>query len=106
MLNFVNPARGKWTEIIQRPHMNNSELKNIVSTILSDIKEKGDEAVKKYSLQFDGVEPNELKVTEYEIAEAISLVDDELKSAIQLAKENIEKFHTSQKEEIKKIETS
>ena len=106
METFINPERDKWTEIIQRPQIDNTELKNIVSTILNDVKKNGDEAVKKYSLQFDGVEQDELKVTGHEINEALSLVKEELKNAIQIAKENIEKFHQSQIEEVKKIETS
>lgn len=106
MQTFINPARETWTEIIQRPQFNNEELKSRVSGILQDVKQNGDAAIKKYCLQFDGVALNELKVSEYEIEEALLLVDSELKMAIQLAKENIEKFHVSQKEEVKIIETS
>ncbi len=103
---YINPAKNKWTEIIQRPQINNAALKNIVSEILLSVKQNGDEAIKKYSLQFDGVELNDLKVSDEEIKAALLVVDNELKNAIQLAKENIEKFHRSQKEEVKIIETS
>src|SRR5450759_4194309 len=103
---YINPAKNKWTEIIQRPQINNAALKNIVSEILLSVKQNGDEAIKKYSLQFDGVELNDLKVSDKEIKAALLVVDNELKNAIQLAKENIEKFHRSQKEEVKIIETS
>ena len=103
---FVDPPRSKWNEIIQRPKINDTELKNIVSDILVDVKQNGDAAIKKYCLQFGKVLLDDLKVSEDEITEAVLLVDEDLKSAIQLAKENIEKFHLSQKEEIKKIETS
>src|ERR1035437_4763557 len=103
---YINPAKNKWTEIIQRPQINNAALKNIVSEILLSVKQNGDEAIKKYSLQFDGVELNNLKVSDEEIKAALLVVDNELKNAIQLAKENIEKFHRSQKEEVKIIETS
>ena len=103
---YINPAKNKWTEIIQRPQINNAALKNIVSEILLSVKQNGDEAIKKYSLQFDSVELNDLKVSDEEIKAALLVVDNELKNAIQLAKENIEKFHRSQKEEVKIIETS
>lgn len=106
MQTFINPLRENWAEIIQRPQINSEELKNIVLDILGDVRRNGDEAVKKYSLQFDGVELNKLKVTEDEIQRALLSVDTELKNAIQLAKENIEKFHLSQKEEVKEIGTS
>ena len=103
---FLNPLREKWNEIIQRPQINNALLKKTVAEILYDVKQNGDGAIKKYSLQFDGVELSELKVGKEEIHEAVLTIDDELKSAIGLAKNNIEKFHLSQKEEISIVETS
>ena len=105
-LLFINPSKDKWTEIIQRPILDSMPLEKTVAEILADVKQNGDVAVKKYALQFDKAELNELKVGDEEIAEAIKLVNDELKSAIQIAKDNITKFHQSQKEEIKKVETT
>ena len=106
MQTFINPSKDKWSEIIQRPQIDNAELESIVSEILVDVKQNGDNAIKKYSLQFDGVNLSELRVTDQEIEAALEIVDNDLKNAIQKAKDNIEKFHLSQKEEIKLIETS
>ena len=106
MQTFINPSKDKWSEIIQRPQIDNAELESIVSEILVDVKQNGDNAIKKYSLQFDGVKLSELRVTDQEIQAALGIVDNELKNAIQKAKDNIEKFHLSQKEEIKLIETT
>ena len=106
MQTFVNPARDRWNEIIQRPQINDAELKHIVAGILNDVKENGDDAIKKYCLQFGKVLLDDLKVSEAEINEAVSIVDKELKEAIQLAHKNIEQFHLQQKEEEKKIETT
>lgn len=106
MQTFINPAKKTWAEIIRRPQFNNEELKSTVSAILQDVKKNGDVAVKKYCLRFDSVQLDELKVSDVEIEEALSCVDEKLKSAIQQAKENIERFHASQKEEVKRIETA
>jgi histidinol dehydrogenase len=106
MQTFINPPGDKWKEIIERPKINDTELKNIVSDILADVKQHGDTAIKKYSLQFGKVLLDDLKVTEEEIKEAVLLVDIELKDAIQIAKSNIEKFHLSQREEVQQVETS
>ncbi|MBA2562296.1 MAG: histidinol dehydrogenase, partial [Chitinophagaceae bacterium] len=106
MRTFIDPEEMKWPEIIRRPHINNADLQNIVYGILKDIKQNGDEAVKKYTAQFDGAALKDLKINVDEIQEALLAVEDDLKDAIQLAKENIEKFHRSQIEEVKKIETS
>lgn len=106
MQTFINPLREKWTDIIQRPQFDTSVLKDIVSKILGDVKQNGDAAIKKYSLQFDGVELNDLKVSDEEIGSALPAVDDDLKSAIELAKNNIEKFHLAQKNNEEAIETT
>jgi histidinol dehydrogenase len=103
---LINPAKNTWPEITQRKKINDDELRNIVSDILADVKQNGDTAVKKYCLQFGKALLDDLKVSEQEIDDAISFVDDELKDAIQIAKANIEKFHFSQKEQIKKVETT
>ena len=106
MQTFIEPSKIKWDEIAKRPQLNNVALNKVVNDILQEVKQNGDAALKQYSLQFDGLELKEIKVTEPEINEAFHLVDTDLKNAIQLAKQNIEKFHFSQKEEIKNIETS
>ncbi len=103
---FINPLKNEWPQIIQRPVFDSKPLEEAVAAILQDIKLNGDAAVRKYAMQFDKVQLNELKVSEDEIAESISLVSDELKAAIQIAKNNITLFHQSQNEVSKKVETT
>jgi histidinol dehydrogenase len=102
---FIEPLRKSWDEILKRPVFDSSALESTVDGILKDIKINGDEAVKKYSLQFDGVTLNAFRVSLDEFAEGESLVVPELKNAIQQAKQNIEIFHSAQTEAINKIET-
>ena len=97
---FTEPSKEKWNEIIQRPVVNNSELQDVVTGILKDVKKNKDAAIKKYCLQFGKAKLDNLKVTELEIEAAGSLVDEQLKSAIGIAKSNIEKFHSFQKQDI------
>ena len=99
------PKREQWAEICQRPHLDITQLQATVNTVLSDIKQRGDEAVKEYEERFDRVTLASLAVTEAEIDEAEALVSEELKAAIKLAHENIFKFHEAQKFEGQKIET-
>ncbi len=103
---YINPEKNKWPQLLQRPVFDTSSLEKIVTVILEDVKLNGDAAAKKYALQFDGVELNDLKVSPKEIDEAIALVDDNLKAAIAIAKNNILKFHEAQKETVKQIETT
>lgn len=103
---FINPLKNEWPQIIQRPVFDSKPLEETVAAILLDIKLNGDAAVKKYALQFDKVQLNELKVSEVEIVESLSLVSNELKAAIEIAKNNITLFHQSQKEISRKVETT
>lgn len=99
------PEKKTWEEILRRPVIDNSSLENSVSTILKDVKENGDNALKKYALQFDKIELNSLEVSKEEFTNTEKKVSKELRQAILLAKRNIEKFHLAQKEKVKVIET-
>jgi len=99
------PNREQWQDLLKRPVMNVAALENIVSGVLNDVKTNGDEAVKKYTSQFDKVTVNELLVSPQEFSDAEKNVSDELKAAIQQARKNIEKFHSTQKEVVKVVET-
>ena len=85
--------------------MDTTSLFGTVQQVLDDIRTRGDESVREYELKFDKVELNALQVSESEMAEAQSLVSDELKSAILVASRNIETFHELQRFEGKKVTT-
>ena len=103
---FTNPAQEDWSAILRRPAFDSQALETTVSAIIADVKTNGDSAIRKYAVQFDGVDPGDFKVSEAEIAAAVSLVSEELKTAIQLAKSNIEKFHSAQLQQAEKVETT
>ena len=98
------PQKENWDKILQRPQQDFTDIKEKVQSIINDIKATGDEAVKKYTKQFDGVELKNFKVKDDEW-KAAETIDEKLKKAIKTAIKNINTFHQSQKEEVKKIET-
>jgi len=100
------PSRDEWKELIRRPAINDAQLSGVVSEILEDVRQRGDEAVKTYTAKFDQVELESLLLSEAEKKEANGLVFKELKQAILSAKTNIEKFHSAQKQDLPKVETS
>ena len=76
-----------------------------VSEIIDKVRREGDEALKYYAKLFDKAELTSLRVSEEEIAEAVSLVDGEFLSILEDAAKNIREFHEKQKNpgfEIKK----
>lgn len=99
------PAKEEWSEIVKRPHLDVSQLNATVQGVLDDVKNHGDEAVKRYEEKFDHAHLDSLAVTEAEIEEAEKMVSQELKDALHLAHHNIAEFHHSQKFDGVKVET-
>ena len=100
------PSQEQIKKIIERPHLDVSQLNATVASVLADVKENGDKAVIAYEEKFDHVKIASLAVTEEEIDEAEALVSQDLKDALILAHKNIAKFHESQKFERTKVQTA
>ena len=98
------PEKADWKNILQRPQTDNDTLLDSVATILKDVKQNADNAVKKYCKQFDEADLEDIAVgtDEWETSHEIP---DELKTAIQQAAVNIRKFHEKQISSIEVIET-
>jgi len=97
MIKYIeNPDAEMLKLLLQRPQNNNSADETVVASILADVKENGDAALRKYTEKFDGCTLNEMLVGEQEIFNAYQTVSMELKEAIETAKANIERFHRTQ----------
>ncbi len=72
------------------------KIVDIVSTIIRNVKENGDDAVREYTVRFDGSVPKKTVISGDELQSYLDLVDDDFKSAIIKAKENIYDFHLRQ----------
>lgn len=105
MITIKYPKREEWASIIERPHLDVSQLTATVKTVLDDVKARGDEAVREYELKFDKAELASLAVSKEEIDEAENLVDAQLKEAICLAHDNIKSFHEAQRFSEVRVET-
>ena len=92
---YKYPQREQWTELTARPHLDHSQLQQTVSSVLSDVRERGDEAVLDYEERFDHVRLTQLAVTAQEMAEAESLVSTELKDAIEQGQNFSAKYRDS-----------
>ncbi|MBQ7203026.1 MAG: histidinol dehydrogenase [Eubacterium sp.] len=72
------------------------KIVDIVTNIIKEVKENGDDAVREYTVRFDGGVPKKAVVEKEELNEYLDMVDDDFKTAIINAKENIYKFHLRQ----------
>lgn len=99
------PRKEEWNQLVERPHLDVSQLNATVENVLKDVRQNGDKAVMAYEEKFDHATLSSLAVTEAEIDEAMTMVCEELLDALKIAHHNISKFHESQKFEGAKVET-
>ena len=72
------------------------EVEAVVERILRDVRENGDAALYKYSLQFDHADLSCFAVTRTEIEEAVKNTDPAFLATLTQAAENIRAFHQKQ----------
>ena len=67
-----------------------------VSSIIKSVKEDGDDAVKEYTVRFDGSLPKRTVVEKDELQYYLDTADESFKNALENAKNNIYDFHSRQ----------
>lgn len=100
------PRREQWDEITSSGRQEFDSIRRIVEPVLEGVRSGGDRAVWDFTLRFDGVEIENLRVRPSEISRAARYVRPELKQAIETASANIARFHSNQAEEISAVEVS
>lgn len=91
-----NPPKNSWERIVQRPSTSREVALSVVPSILAEVKNKGDQALIKYTSEFDKISLDRILVTQDEIDSAGDNVTEELKNSIRFAIENVKAFHKSQ----------
>ena len=88
------------TDLLKRSPNNYTQYESSVNEIIANVRTNGDTAIFNYTKKFDGatVTPENIEVTEAEIAEAYEQVDPKLLEVIRKAKENIRVYHEKQKQ--------
>ena len=102
----LNPPENEWELLFRRSEMEKAWIEEKVRNILTRVRSEGDNALFEFSGKYDGVRPENLKVSSEEISKSAKLIPQALKDAISVAKENIEKFHSAQLFEEPVTETS
>lgn len=105
-MNLIDrPERESWNNLLQRPYTDNSALLQTVQEVLTEVRQKGDEALRSFALKFDKVQLQDFEVSADEWKEAEGQLPQELKAAILNAKANIEAFHRGQLSAPQVVET-
>lgn len=72
------------------------DVAKTVSAVLSDVRTKGDAALREYTAKFDKVELANFEVSEEELQQALSSISPELLDHLKSAAANIRAFHEAQ----------
>lgn len=86
-------------EVEKRNGETDKKVAEIVTEIIETVKDGGDEAVKDYTLKFDGKLPQYYEVPRDVINDALTEADQNFVNALLDAQENITDFHNRQKEQ-------
>jgi histidinol dehydrogenase len=84
----------QWRSLLCRRYTPDEKLISKVSTILSEVRQRGDDALLEFARRFDQVDftPQDLSVSEIEIQTVADLVKPELLDALKSARANVQEF--------------
>ena len=82
--------------ILKRNSEPDPEISASVAEIIKNVRQRGDEAVREYSMRFDGACPDVLELTREEIEKSLEEIDSELLAVMREAYSRIEKYHKAQ----------
>ena len=103
MIRIEKGDRAYCEKVIQslkdRVSENDRSVEDGVAAIINDVRDKGDEAVRAYSVKFDGWVPDSLEISMEEIEKITADCDPEFLAAMERAAENIREFHARQKQQ-------
>jgi len=84
-------------DVIRRVFGAELDVAGVVDRILRDVKLEGDQAVRRYNREIDGIQHDgALEVSKADIQEAYSHVDEHVVAALRAASERIQAFHAMQ----------
>lgn len=99
ILNLNNESKNIVLDMLrQRKEANTTEIEQRVKAILNAVKIDGDNALKRYTKEFDKIDLNFIEVSTEEVDEAFNNIDKEFIDILKESKTNIEGYHENQKQ--------
>lgn len=83
-------------EILTRAILSEADIDAAVNAVLADVRQNGDDALRRYTKRFDGAALDALLVTEAELDAAMAAVEPCFLETLKQAAENIRAFHSRQ----------
>ena len=95
MIRIIDRAAAQ-TAVFRPANVGRTDVQESVSAILAAVRERGDEAVKEFSIRFDGNCPEVLELPPEELEKAAGNISPELLQTLQEAADNIRRYHSAQ----------
>ncbi len=94
VIDLHEDQTGQWKSLLSRRYTPDANLVTQVSTILSEVQLRGDQALVEFAQRFDhaDLQPRELAVTEAEMENALGFIKPELVDALQATHRNVQDF--------------
>ena len=83
-------------DILNRDIQASENVDAAVDAVLAEVREKGDAALRAYTKRFDGVDLEDLRVSEEELESAWKGLDPDFITTLEMAADNIRAFHEKQ----------
>jgi histidinol dehydrogenase len=98
LLNLGYMSDAERTQLLRRTESDITEHLKAVAPIVSDVAQRGDEALCEYAAKFDGAQlrPDTLMSTKGNFDAAAARLDPDLKTSMQFAADAIRRFHETQ----------
>ena len=95
MIRVFKAGEVSLSEILARTE-DKRDVAGIVSAILSDVRQNGDAALRRYTKELDHAEPDAIEVPASRLERALAELDPALRAVMEEAAENIRAFHSRQ----------
>lgn len=95
----LNPGETFEASLINRTGAFNAQALSAAASIIEEVRERGDEALRDYTEKFDGVRLETFRVPQAAIDEAASRLDPKTVDALKHAARQIREFHERQKQQ-------
>lgn len=98
LFDLKSMSKAEIEKLLRRSETDIAALFEDIDPIIKDVRENGDDALVRYTKEFDGVtiDKTGIRVSQAEIEDACRNLDDEIKEVIAYSAKNIGKFHREQ----------
>ena len=93
VLTYLSTNRAEILAALSRPTQNWTRYREKVRPIIDAVRREGDQALRRFTKEFDGVDLPSIAVPRDELRRALESLPEDLQASLEVARENITRFH-------------